>query len=191
MPESPHPPPSNLEHDSAGQVTPRYDIVHRPIRRLTSGDLVIEPILGELRVVKTAEAGYDGGRPFVQVYWAADGQLSSAAGLYPADATLPVRLPAAKDRALIRRGIDRAAYRAEPIAAPTARLIAAHLHHGPGSALYAFAASGVITDRLYRELDEALLCRQAALRSWVNALACYCLSRGDPGPMAGWASPRW
>ena len=114
MPGSQRQPPSDLGHDSAGQVTPRYEIIHRPVGRLASGDLVIEPTLREVRVVRTAEAGYDDGRPFVQVYWAADGQLNSAAGLYPADATLPVRIPAIRDRALIRRGIDRAIGEAQP-----------------------------------------------------------------------------
>lgn len=52
------------------------------------------------------------------------------------------------------QSVDRAEYRRKVIGSETARLIACHLHRGPGSALYAFAVSGAIGDRLFEELDE-------------------------------------
>ena len=61
------------------------------------------------------------------------------------------------------------------IDARTARTIAAQLQRGPGSALYAFAVSGTISDRLYEELDEVVLGRSPTVKRWVDALAGYCV----------------
>jgi hypothetical protein len=160
---------------------------------LACGDLMIEPILGEVRVAALLEAGYDETRhqPLRQVHWIEDDGLSSAARLYPTDAVVAVRQPALLDRALIRRGIDQAAYWERQIEPGVARLIAAHLHRGPGSAVYAFAVSGAITDRLYEELDEARGHPSQQVRRWVHALGRYCLGRADRGPIAGWAAENW
>ena len=79
------------------------------------------------------------------------------------------------------------------INARTARTIAAQLQRGPGSALYAFAVSGAISERLYDELDEAVRRRsrgdQVVRRA--EALAGYCLGREETGPVEGWAAEGW
>jgi len=138
------------------QLRPNYDVVQRQVGHLACGDLMIEPILGEVRVVQVTEFGYDEVRhqQQLQVHWASDDGLSTAARLYPAAATVAVRVPALTDQALIRQGIDLAVYQQTEIDPRTARTIAAQLQRGPGTALYAFAVSGTITDRLYEELEE-------------------------------------
>lgn len=174
---------ANLVQDTNGQLKPRYEVVERQVGQLVCGDLVIEPILGEVRVIKVAELDYDTVRhlPLLQVYWADDAGLSTAARLFPANATVSVRVPALEDRALIRHGIDQAKYGGREIDARTARTIAAQLQRGPGTALYAFAISGAVSDRLYDELDEVLLNRSPQLRQWVDALARYVLEREVQG----------
>jgi hypothetical protein len=106
---------ANLVQDTDGQIKPRYEVVQRQVGQLACGDLVIEPILGEVRVVRVVELDYDTVRhlPLLQVYWVDDGGLSTAARLFPANATVPVRVPALEDRVLIRQGIDQARYGAE------------------------------------------------------------------------------
>jgi hypothetical protein len=184
---------ANLVQDTNGQLKPRYEVVERQVGHLVCGDLVIEPILGEVRVVQVAELDYDPVRhlPLLQVYWIADSGLSTAARLFPANATVSVRVPALEDRVFIKHGIDQAAYANKEIDARTARTIAAQLQRGPGTALYAFAVSGAITDRLYDELDEVTLNPSPQLRLWVDALARYALAREDQGPVVGWGWEGW
>jgi hypothetical protein len=125
---------ANLVQDTDGQIKPRYEVVERQVGQLACGDLVIEPILGEVRVIKVAELGYDTVRhlPLLQVYWVDDGGLSTAARLLPADATVSVRVPAQEDQVLIRQGIDQARYAGREIDARTARTIAAQLQRWAG-----------------------------------------------------------
>jgi len=184
---------ANLAHDTKGELRPAYEVIQRQVGHLACGDLVVEPVLGEVRVVHVAEFGYDEAQRQrrLQVHWATDDGLSTAARLYPAAATVAVRVPALTDQALIRQGIDLAVYQQKEIDPRTARTIAAHLQRGPGTALYAFAVSGVISDRLYDELDEVALAQSAVARQWIDALARYCLSREDDGPVAGWAAEGW
>jgi len=190
---------TNLAEDTRGELRPAYEIIQRQVGHLACGDLVVEPVLGEVRVVHVAEFGYDEVRHQrqLQVHWATDDGLSTAARLFPADSMVGVRVPALADRQAIRRGIDLAHYHRRDIDADTARTIAAQLQRGPGSALYAFAVSGAVSDRLYEELDEVMLRRSPTVRRWVDALAGYCLGReteasGSP-EMPGQASepPCW
>jgi hypothetical protein len=184
---------ANITQDTNGELRPTYEVIQRPVGYLACGDLVVEPVLGEVRVVQVTEFGYDEvrGQRQLQVHWAADDGLSTAARLFPAEAMVGVRVPALVDRQAIRRGIDLAAYHRREIDAGTARTIAAQLQRGPGSALYAFAVSGAISDRLYDELEEAALSRAPTVKRWVNALARYCLGREDQGSVEGWAKEGW
>lgn len=184
---------ANIAQDTDRRLMPAYEVVQRRVGQLACGDLVIEPVLGEVRVVQVAELGNDNERrqPLLQVHMVHGDGLSAAARTLPADATLPVRVPALMDRALIRRGIDLAAYNRREVDDRTARTIAAQLQRGPASALYAFAVSGVISDRLYDELDEVALAQSPVTRRWIDALARYCLSREGRGPVAGWAAEGW
>jgi hypothetical protein len=79
-----------------------------------------------------------------------------------------VRLPA-EDRALVCQGVEQARYHQREIESCTARLIAGHLHRGPGSSLCRFAVSGAIDDRLYAELDEAAVSPRRYIRSCASA----------------------
>jgi hypothetical protein len=68
-----------------------------------------------------------------------------------------------------------------------ARLIAAHLHPGPRSALYGFAVNGAVPDRLYDELDH-ISRSQPVFRPWASALVRHCLDREETGPVPGWGA---
>lgn len=118
-----------------------------------------------------------------QLHWATDDGLDVATQLLPSDAMVEVRIPARADLLAIRRGIDLAHYNRRNIDDRTARTIAAQLQRGTGSALYAFAVNGAISDRLYDELDEVMIGRSPTVRRWVNALARYCLAREDGQPV--------
>jgi hypothetical protein len=186
---------ANLAQDTDRQLRPAYEIVQRQVGHLACGDLLIEPVFGEVRVVHVTDFGYDELRHQrqLQVHWAEDDGLSTAARLFPADAAVAVRVPGLVDRVLVCRGIDLAAYHEREIDPRTARTIAAQLQRGPGSALYAFAVCGVISDRLYDELDEAVRGRprQDWVTRWTGALAGYCLSREDANPIEGWSMKGW
>jgi hypothetical protein len=97
--------------------------------------------------------------------------------MFPPYALVDVRVPAKIAILALRRGIDLAHYNRREIDSQTARTIAAQLQRGPDSALYAFAVSGTISDRLYEELDEVILGQPPTVRRWVDELARYCLSR--------------
>jgi hypothetical protein len=86
------------------------------------------------------------------VVWTDDNGPCHATATYPADRLFPIRVPAREDLLLVRQGIHQAIWSRREIAGPVARLIAAHLHPGPRSALYRFAVTGTITERLYQEL---------------------------------------
>ena len=184
---------TNVANDTRHQLTPAYEIVERQVGHLACGDLVIEPVLGEVRVARVAAlgCGCTEQQQLLQVHLVHGDGLSVAARALPADATLPVRIPTLADRILILHGIDLATYNRREVDDRTARTIAAQLQRGPDSALYAFAVSGVISDRLYDELDEVALARSAVTRRWIDALARYCLSREDQGPVDGWAAEGW
>jgi hypothetical protein len=184
-------PTADLACDTAGRLRPRYAVAQLLVKHLARGDVVLEPHLGDVRVTAIFDLGYDEIRHVAlrQVYWVQDDGLSLAARQYPADALVTVRRPALRDWALIQLRIDQAHYWSRDLDSPTARLIAAHLHRGPGSALYAFAVTGAISDRLYDELDEIRYCTPPAVHRWVHALARYCLGRDDVAAEAAWDHP--
>jgi len=171
-----------LTEDTGGAVRPTFAIHTRPITALRRGDVIVEPMLGEVRVIHVASFGYDELRhePLSQVHWVSDDGLSTAAKTFLAIAAVAVRIPSQQDAARIRRGIHLAARHRREIDLHTARLIAAHLQRGPGSALYAFAVSARTGDRMYQELDEVVPSRWPELNRWVNALANHCLNRAHP-----------
>lgn len=171
----------DIAADTNGVVKPSFSLQLRPVTGLLRGDVVAEPVLGEVRVMYVAEFGYDEMRhePLCQVHWVSDDGLSTAARTFPASTVVAVRAPTREDTAAIRHGVQLAARHRREIDAHTARLIAAHLQRGPGSALYAFAVYLEVGDRLYQELDEVLPGRWPEVSSWVNALANHCLNRTD------------
>jgi hypothetical protein len=183
-------PEDHLERDSGGQVHPRYELVHRAAGSLAIGELAIEPQLGPVRVeaVLPCRPGGRGRSKLVRIAWADDFGPSRAVAHYPPERTFPVRAPARADVLTIRQGLDQAAWRRQNIAGPLARLIAAHLHFGPRSALYGFAVNGAVATQLYDELNQVATSRPP-LRPWACALAHYCISRNDTAPVDGWGLP--
>jgi hypothetical protein len=182
--------PDDLALDTGGQLRPSYEIVPKRAGRLACGELAVEYVLGPVRVADVARhGGRDSGEAVVQVAWADDYGPSTASAQYPVDRVFPVRMPGPADRFSIRQTLDRAERLHRDIPEDTARLVAAHLHTGPWSALYDFAVDGGIRDRLFEELDDIRRHRPYA-RTWVQALARYCLSRDDLGPLKGWRATR-
>lgn len=179
----PQPPAAPAAVERFGPIIPQYGHVAREAGNLAIGEVVREPHLGLARVagVEVPEPG----SPFVQVAWKDDRSWSTAAVRYPADLTLPVRIPAEVHRLHIEQGIIRATYLHREIVPAIARLIAVHLHQGPKSAIYRFARDGAIADAFYDELDD-INRHQPSYKSWVNALASFALSRIDTSPIPGW-----
>jgi hypothetical protein len=159
---------------------PRYEVVIRPAGRLACGDLVREPVLGVARITAIRRA-----EPYVQLTWSDENGPCTAAGRYPVDQPFPVRVPHPIDRLKIDGAIQQAAWTKRAIRSGTARLIAAHMNRGVGTALRRFAADGAVTDALFEELEQANI-DQPDFRPWAHALARYCLDRDYQGPMSGW-----
>jgi len=111
-------PPANLEHDTAGRLIRRYEIIGRAAGHLACGDLLLEPVLGEVRVVQVANLGYDEvrHRPLVQVHWIDDAGLSLVALAYPVPTPVSVNRLAPDDRALVCQGVEQARYHQREIA---------------------------------------------------------------------------
>lgn len=91
------------------------------------------------------------------------------------------------DQQLIHYHITEALRKDRPIDHATARCIAAQLHGGQASALYALTSSGALVDGLTGELeswrrDET----PVEVEPWLDALDEYLGSRGDPNPIEGW-----
>lgn len=175
-----------LARDSGGQVQPRYLFVPRPAGRLACSELAIEPTLGAVRIADVRPVRSDRG-DFVHVDWSDEHGPCRAAGRYPVDRLLPVRMPDHPDRLLVRQGIDQATRRQREVPGSIARLIAAHLHPGPRSALYGFAVNGAVPEQLYDELDHVSR-SQPLFRPWASALARHCLDRVDTGPVPSWGA---
>lgn len=174
-------PEDRLEQESRGRVRPRYQLVSRPVGRLVFGDLAIEPLLGPVRVEAVLWRDIGSRRPYAHVAWTDDHGPCHATMRYPADYTFPVRIPAYEDVLLIQQGVDRAAWHRQDISASLARLLAAHLHLGPRSALYRFAITGIASDAIYDELNRVDASRPA-LHRWIIALARYCLNQQCAAP---------
>lgn len=91
------------------------------------------------------------------------------------------------DERLIREGIEEAVRDGRPIDDRTARYIAGQLHGGQASALYALASSGAILPEVFGEMDRDRTEQPAQVRVWLASLTVYAASRGESGPVAGWA----
>ena len=170
----------DLARDTDGRLVPHYQYAAQQVGQLACGDLVVEPGLGAVAVDAINHR-----EPFVYIRWT-DGGPCTATVRYPAFERLPARGPTPTDRLLIQRGVDQAVYKGQDIAADVARLIAAHLHFGPRSALYRFAIDGALYGRILAELQVAAYGRQQR-RGWAVALAHYCQNRRSRGPVPGWA----
>jgi hypothetical protein len=165
---------------------PNYIYTPRLVGRLAIGELAVEPVLGPVRVAGVRQPEEeDSEDSHVFVSWRDEHGPGHAAGRYPADRSFDVRMPAQEDRLLVRRGIDQAQWHGREITDDTARLIAGHLHSGERSALHRFMIDGSVEERLYDELEAVAQHRQYG-REWVDALARYCLSREDAGPIKAW-----
>lgn len=92
------------------------------------------------------------------------------------------------DELRIQRGIADAFNEDRAIDDETARRIAGVLHGGEqDSALFSFASSGAMSDRLESELLESVPDLPVTRDSWINALLDYAEVRGeDRGPRKGW-----
>ncbi|MCA1607074.1 MAG: hypothetical protein LC775_16750, partial [Acidobacteria bacterium] len=91
------------------------------------------------------------------------------------------------DEQCIQRGIADALNEGRSINDETARRIAAQLHSGQDSALYALASSGSLDERLERELLESVQDLPVTRDSWIDALLDYANTRGeDRSPREGW-----
>lgn len=175
----------DLAHDSDGQVRPRYQLVPRPAGRLACGELAIEPALGPARVGSVTAIETVHRAALVAIAWTDDRGPGRAVARYPAARRFQVRAPHLDDVRLVRQGLDLAERSQRDVPDSVARLIAGHIHFGPRSALYSFAVSGRIWEDLYDELEVVATSREV-YRPWVSALARYCLSREDTGPVPGW-----
>jgi hypothetical protein len=161
----------------------QYEFVLRRAGQLACGDVAREPALGLARVSTVTRTP----PPFVRIEWTDDYGPSTAAGRYHADQQFAVRVPGPIDQLRIQRGLDRATWLSRQISRDTARLIAAHLHRGPSSALYCFVAEGRITEDFFDELDQIHEGRRFP-EPWVQALAHYVVSREALGPLSRWES---
>ncbi|BCB84438.1 hypothetical protein [Phytohabitans suffuscus] len=160
---------------------PQYEFVERQAGELVCGEVVKEPNLGLARVSAVEHPAPS----FVQVRWSDDHGPGAAAARYPIDQPLCVRAPGPADRLRIQRAVDRAGWIGAAISASTARLIAVHLHRGPTSLLYDFAIDGAVSDALLSELRR-IGTEQPDVRRWAAALAWYCRTREDHGPILSW-----
>lgn len=169
-----------LAQETGGTLRPHYEYVALHAGRLAFGQLAIEPNLGLLRVATKRRNG-----PLTSIGWSDDHGPCRPTGRYGVDRLFSVVAPGITDRRLIKQHIDQATRRRQDVPAETARLIAAHLHLGPRSALYRFALDGAVLDQLFDELDRVSAGRPT-YRPWVNALARYGVSRQDHGPLSAW-----
>lgn len=91
------------------------------------------------------------------------------------------------DEQLIHHHITEALREDRPIDHATARCIAAQLHGGQASALYALASAGAMADGLRGELDSWRRDETSEeLEPWLDALDEYLGNRDDDGPIGGW-----
>jgi hypothetical protein len=178
---------NDITHDSGGQVRPRFQWVTRVAGQLACGELVVEPVLGIVRVAASRPAPADPGRRpgCVQLAWSDDYGPCHATGQYPVDRELQVRTPHHADQLLVRQDIDQATWRRGLITGTVARLIAAHLHFGPYSGLYRFAVNGMVSLELFSEL-RCVNADRPPYRPWVFSLMRHCQNRPDKGPVVGW-----
>jgi hypothetical protein len=92
---------------------------------------------------------------------------------------------AVSDNERIYYGITEALHHDRPIDHSTARAIAAQLHGGQASALYALASSGVMVEGLALELDTVRRDASVQLEPWLDALDEYLAWRDEHHPIEG------
>jgi hypothetical protein len=179
---------NQLARDTGGQLRPRFELVLWPIGRLACGDLAIEPTLGLVRVADLHQCHDQilSNPKSVQVRWCSDLGPCMAEVRYPAAAHMRTCRPALADRLLVRQALDQARRCRRPVVASVARLIAGHLHRGPGTAMYTFALDGRVPGHLCTELAAARKHPAPYVRQWSEALAAYCTTREQTGPLAEW-----
>lgn len=175
--------PAAFVEQTGGQLRPTHVYVSQAAGRLSIGDVVIEPNLGQLRLAAANHIG-----AFVLLGWSDDYGPCKPAGRYQADQRFAVRVPGPTDRLYIQQKVDAAARHNRVIPPAAARLVAAHLHTGPRSALFRFAINGSLLDnRIFDELNDILRFRPA-FAEWVHGLGRYCVERVNRGPIAAWQS---
>ncbi|WP_162907100.1 hypothetical protein [Allorhizocola rhizosphaerae] len=173
--------PDTFAEQTGGQLRPTYVYVSQAAGRLSIGDVVIEPNLGQLRLAAARSIG-----AFVLLGWSDDYGPCTPSGRYSADQRFAVRVPGPTDRHYIQQKVDAAARHNRVIPPAAARLVAAHLHTGPRSALYRFAINGSLLDnRIVDELNNVLRFRPV-FTEWVHALGRYCVERVNRGPIGAW-----
>lgn len=93
------------------------------------------------------------------------------------------------DAQLIYLHITEALREGRPIDDATARAIAAGLHDGQSSSLYALASSGAVVDGLSEQLERCRADTALGLEvePWLDALDEYLNHRDNPDPIEGWA----
>ena len=82
---------ANIAQYTNGELRPAYEVIQRQVGHLALGDLVVEPVLGEVRVVHVADFGYDEQghqQRQLQVHWVTDDGLSTAAQMFPINAVV-------------------------------------------------------------------------------------------------------
>jgi hypothetical protein len=182
-------PVGDIATDTRGDLVPRYQLLPCRADRLAAGDLVLEPHLGEVRIIWVATTGLSVG--LVQLYWLDDGGINHAARTLPADRPVALRVPDLRDALTVQRGIDRSRYHRRQLDHHNARLIAAHLQGGPASPLYRLAVTGEIRPAALEELDWLATSPRRPLRRWSLALRSYCEARSDPGPLPELENLSW
>jgi antirestriction protein len=96
--------------------------------------------------------------------------------------------PRSGDALAIEQGIAAALAEERQIDDATARVIAAQLHGGQGSALYSLASTGNLADdRLATELHQLGEDPDPQLQTWASVLDRYAQDRGHKGPVDGWS----
>lgn len=143
----------DIASDTSGELVPRYQLIPYRADRLAAGDLMLEPHLGEVRIVRVGRAIPDPARQIdlLQVHWTDDSGSNQARAL-PADEPVTLRIPDRQDQAAIRQALDQSWYHRRQLDHRGARLIAAHLQAGPASPLYRLAVTGEIRPALFDEL---------------------------------------
>jgi hypothetical protein len=182
----------DIAADTNGELVPRYEFVGQRAEQLVSGDLMLAPRFGPVRitwVAPMAEAPSEDDT-LLQIRWVdAAGRQSAGLAVTP-ETPVVLRVPDRRDGAVVQRAIDRAHYFATTLEHRSARLIAAHLQHGPDSGLYSLAVSGEILPCVLEELAIIADSRRPYVSRWSRALYAYCHQRPSRGPLKTLGSPK-
>jgi hypothetical protein len=178
--------------DTNGELVPRYEFVNQPAGQLVSGDFMVEPYLGPVRITWVAPIGEAPREEdtLVQVRWLDGTRRQSAALALPPERPVLLRVPDREDGLLIQRAIDRAHYFGTSLSHRGARLIAAHLQLGTTTSLYSLALRGEILPSAFEELAVMAESRRPYISRWSRTLYAYCQQRADRGPLSAAGRPR-